>query len=113
MERLWLAWAEHPCNITLVFFRSIPHARDARDGLRERGVRVEAVFSAPGSGDSELCLAQLANGDLDALCVVDIFNEGVDVQQSTGWSCSARPSRPSSSSSSLAAACARATARTS
>lgn len=79
MESLWGSWKKHPGTRTLVFCCSIEHARFAREWLAERGVRVEAVFAGPGSGERAECLARLARGELDALCVVDMFNEGVDV----------------------------------
>jgi hypothetical protein len=62
-----------------VFCCSIEHARFARDWLRARNVRVEAVYSALDSADRTSCLQQLARGELDAVCVVDMFNEGVDM----------------------------------
>jgi len=40
---------------------------------------VAAVYAADGSDDRETALAQLADGELDAVCAVDVFNEGVDV----------------------------------
>lgn len=79
MERTWQAWQEHPATRTLVFCASIEHATFARDWLRERGVRVEAVHSGEGSADREAALAELRDGALDALCAVDLFNEGIDV----------------------------------
>ncbi|MEO8179809.1 MAG: DEAD/DEAH box helicase family protein [Deltaproteobacteria bacterium] len=79
MERLWSAWLDHPATRTLVFCCSIEHARFAASWLGEHGVRVEAVFAGPDSADRSDCLAQLARGELDALCVVDLFNEGVDL----------------------------------
>ncbi len=42
-------------------------------------MRVARVYSAPGSDDRELALARLRRGELDALCAIDLFNEGVDV----------------------------------
>ncbi len=79
MERLWRAWHEHPGTRTLVFCCSIDHARFAAAWLAERGVRVASVFAAPGSADRSAAVTQLLQGELDALCVVDIFNEGVDL----------------------------------
>jgi hypothetical protein len=79
MERLWSAWQQHLGTRTLVFCCSVEHARFAGRWLRERGVRVEAVFAGAGSGDRSDCLAKIAAGELDALCVVDMFNEGIDV----------------------------------
>ncbi|MCO5170375.1 MAG: DEAD/DEAH box helicase family protein [Planctomycetes bacterium] len=79
MERLWEAWQAHPGGRTLVFCASIEHANFARDWLRARGVRVEAVHTGDGAADRGASLEALAAGDLDALCAVDLFNEGVDV----------------------------------
>lgn len=79
MRTLWRAWGEHQGRRTLVFCCSIPHADFVRSWLRERGVRVAAVYAAPGSDDREASLRAFEKGELDALCSVDVFNEGVDV----------------------------------
>lgn len=79
MDRLWEGWAKHPGSRTLVFCCSIEHARFVRDWLRAKAVRVEAVYAGAGSADRVLSLERLASGELEALCVVDMFNEGVDV----------------------------------
>ncbi|HEY8517464.1 MAG TPA: DEAD/DEAH box helicase family protein [Candidatus Binatia bacterium] len=79
MERLWQAWNEHAARRSLVFCCSIAHARFVRDWLVERGVRAVAVYAAPGSDDRDEALEKLAAGELDAVCSVDLFNEGVDV----------------------------------
>lgn len=79
MERLWRAWNEHTALRSLVFCCSIAHARFVRAWLAERGVRAVAVFAAPGSDDRDEALEKLAAGELDAVCSVDLFNEGVDV----------------------------------
>lgn len=79
MEHLWEAWQWHVGARTLVFCCSIDHATYARDWLRERGVRCEAVHSGPESADRDTALGALSSGQLDALCTVDLFNEGVDL----------------------------------
>ncbi|MBL4849338.1 MAG: DEAD/DEAH box helicase, partial [Planctomycetes bacterium] len=79
MRRLWEAWGEHPGERTLVFCCSIAHANFARDWLREAGARVEAVHTGPGAIDRDQGLEELGAGTLDALCSVDLFNEGVDL----------------------------------
>ncbi len=79
METLWRAWAEHPGQRTIVFCASVAHAVHVRTWLGARGVRVAAVFGAPGSDDREGALSDLARGALDAVCAVDLFNEGVDL----------------------------------
>lgn len=79
MQTLWRAWNEHPGRRSLVFCCSVAHADHVRARLRELGVRVAAVYAGEGSDEREPSLARLAAGELDAVCAVDIFNEGVDV----------------------------------
>ncbi len=85
MERLWAEWQAAPAGRTLVFCCSRRHAVFARDWLRKRGVAAAAVFSdaaGPGGPVSDPRMASLAafhSGTLSALCVVDLFNEGVDI----------------------------------
>jgi superfamily II DNA or RNA helicase/diadenosine tetraphosphate (Ap4A) HIT family hydrolase/HKD family nuclease len=85
MERLWAEWQATPAGRTLVFCCSRRHAVFARDWLRKRGVAAAAVFSdaaGPGGPVSDPRMASLAAfhaGPLSALCVVDLFNEGVDI----------------------------------
>ena len=79
MEQLWDAWQEHPGTRTLVFCCSIRHACFVRDWLRKRDVRVDAVFARSDSDDRAAALTSLRGGHLDAVCAIDLFNEGVDV----------------------------------
>jgi superfamily II DNA or RNA helicase/diadenosine tetraphosphate (Ap4A) HIT family hydrolase/SOS-response transcriptional repressor LexA len=79
METMWRAWKEHAGSRTLVFCCSIAHADFVRRWLSEKGVRVAAVYAGDGSDDRELSLLRLEAGELDAVCAVDVFNEGVDV----------------------------------
>ena len=79
MDTLWRAWHEHPGTRTLVFCCSVAHANYVRAWLRGRGVRVAAVHSGEGSDDREASLLGFSNAELDALCAVDVLNEGVDV----------------------------------
>ncbi len=81
METLHRAWHAHPAARTLVFCCSIDHATFARDWLRSKGVRVEAVHSGPGSFDRDRALDALRDGALDALTTVDLFNEGIDLRE--------------------------------
>jgi superfamily II DNA or RNA helicase/diadenosine tetraphosphate (Ap4A) HIT family hydrolase/SOS-response transcriptional repressor LexA len=81
MSTLLRAWQAHPGTRTLVFCCSIEHAKFVRTWLRERGVRVEAVFSGPDSDEREAALRKLRDGELDAVCSVDVFNEGIDVRE--------------------------------
>jgi superfamily II DNA or RNA helicase/diadenosine tetraphosphate (Ap4A) HIT family hydrolase/HKD family nuclease len=79
MKTLLQAWTKHAATRTIVFCCSIEHARFTRDWLREHGVRVEAIHSGEDSADRESALQQLKDGSLDAICAVDLFNEGLDV----------------------------------
>ncbi len=81
MESLWKAWTtpEYAGTRTLVFCCTTAHADFARDWLRGRGVRVAAVHSGTTSDDRAGSLDELTKGGLDALCAVDLFNEGIDL----------------------------------
>ena len=79
MERLWTAWQADPDARTLVFCCSRRHALYTRDWLRRRRVRAAAVFSGTGGDPRSDSLSNFINGELQALCVVDLFNEGLDV----------------------------------
>ena len=79
MEKAWQGWHEYPGTRSLVFCCTIPHARFVCAWLLERGVRVVAVHSEFDSADRTTALEHLARGELDAVCAVDLFNEGIDV----------------------------------
>ena len=79
MERLWTAWQDDPAARTLVFCCSRRHALYTRDWLQRRKVRAAAVFSGSGGDPRSDSLTDFIDGKLQALCVVDLFNEGLDV----------------------------------
>lgn len=79
MERLWMAWQVDPAARTLVFCCSRRHALYTRDWLCRRHVRAAAVFSGSGGDSRSDSLTDFIDGKLQALCVVDLFNEGLDV----------------------------------
>jgi superfamily II DNA or RNA helicase len=79
MRRMWRAWEEHPARQTLLFCCSIAHAEYTCDWLRNRGVRVAAVHSALKADARAEALRRLEGGELDALCSVDVLNEGVNL----------------------------------
>lgn len=79
METLWEGWLAHPGVRTLVFCCSVSHAEFAKDWLSDKGVRVATVHSGPSSGNRTNALRDLRSGELDAICAVDLFNEGVDI----------------------------------
>jgi superfamily II DNA or RNA helicase/diadenosine tetraphosphate (Ap4A) HIT family hydrolase/SOS-response transcriptional repressor LexA len=79
MQRLWDAMQAHPGQRTLVFCCTRRHALFARNWLRARGYASAAVFSGEGSDGHAESLEGLRSGRLEALCVVDMFNEGLDI----------------------------------
>ncbi|NRA30587.1 MAG: DEAD/DEAH box helicase family protein, partial [Parvularculaceae bacterium] len=80
MEIFWEAWKTTPGTRSLIFCASIDHADYVRDWLADRDVKVESVHSRPGSYNRQEALELLGAGALDALCSVDLFNEGIDVK---------------------------------
>jgi len=79
MTSLWKQWQEHPGRRTLVFCCSVTHANYVRDWLREQDVAAAAIHSGAGADDRESVLEELAEGTVQAVCTVDVLNEGVDV----------------------------------
>ncbi|MDP1915396.1 MAG: DEAD/DEAH box helicase family protein [Myxococcales bacterium] len=79
MSTMWRAWGEHPGTRTLIFCCSIAHANFVRHWLTNVGVRTRAVYSGEGSDDRDEVLRELESGAIDAVCSVDVFNEGIDV----------------------------------
>jgi len=79
METLWGTWREHPGRRTILFCCSVAHAEFVKAWLVARGVRTAAIHSGPTADERSQALADLKNGDVDAVCAVDVLNEGVDV----------------------------------
>lgn len=79
MDRLWLTMEKHPADRTIVFCCSRRHALFTRDWLRGKGLQAAAVFSGSGSDSYSESLEALRRGKLQCLCVVDMFNEGLDI----------------------------------
>ena len=79
MNRLWAALEMHPAARTLIFCCSRRHALFVRDWLHEKSVSSAAVFSGGGGDSYSESLERLRSGDLQTLCVVDMFNEGLDI----------------------------------
>ena len=79
MDRLWLTMEKHPADRTIVFCCSRRHALFTRDWLRGKGLLAAAVFSGGGSDSYSESLEALRRGKLQCLCVVDMFNEGLDI----------------------------------
>jgi superfamily II DNA or RNA helicase/HKD family nuclease len=64
---------------TLAFCVSQRHADFMTDYFMSKGKRSVAVHSGTNSAPRTLSLEQLQAGDLDIVCAVDMFNEGVDL----------------------------------
>lgn len=79
MDRLWQTMEKHPADRTIVFCCSRRHALFTRDWLRSKGLHAAAVFSGSGSDSYSESLENLRRGKLQCLCVVDMFNEGLDI----------------------------------
>lgn len=79
LERMFQAWQEHPGTRTLVFCCSIRHADHTAHFLVNQGIRALAVHSGPTSAFRENAIASLIDGTIEAICTVDLFNEGLDV----------------------------------
>ncbi|MBL8820161.1 MAG: DEAD/DEAH box helicase family protein [Planctomyces sp.] len=79
MDRLWETMQEHPAERTIVFCCSRRHALFTRDWMRSKGLNSGAVFSGSGSDSYSESLEGLRRGQLHCLCVVDMFNEGLDI----------------------------------
>jgi superfamily II DNA or RNA helicase/diadenosine tetraphosphate (Ap4A) HIT family hydrolase len=64
---------------TLAFCCSQRHADFMAQFFRDHDVRAVAVHAGPGSAPRAASLEQLEAGQLDVVCCVDMFNEGVDL----------------------------------
>ena len=79
MATMWGAWRDHPGTRTIVFCCSISHARYVKSWLHEKGVRAACVHTGPDADDRAASLERLQRGEIDAVCAVDLLNEGVDI----------------------------------
>jgi hypothetical protein len=66
---------------TLAFCVSQRHADFMAEFFEENGVRAVAVHAGPKSAPRTESLERLRAGDLQVICTVDMFNEGVDVPE--------------------------------
>ncbi len=79
MNRLWETMQKHPAERTILFCCSRRHALFTRDWMHSKGLNSGAVFSGSGSDSYSESLEGLRRGNLQCLCVVDMFNEGLDI----------------------------------
>ena len=72
-------YRQHGSRAALGFCVSIAHADFMAAQFEAAGVAAAAVHSGPGSAPRAEALQQLAEGRLEVLFTVDLFNEGVDI----------------------------------
>ena len=66
---------------TLCFCCTVEHADYMAKFFREHGKKAQAVHSGPSSAARATCLRELVSGELEIVCAVDVFNEGLDVPE--------------------------------
>ena len=71
---------EHGCR-ALCFCARVDHARDVAAGLREAGYRAAMLSGDDSLERREEILSQFRAKKINYLCVVDIYNEGVDIPE--------------------------------
>ncbi len=71
-------WKLHAQQRTLAFCVSIRHAEFMAERFRQQGVKADAVYAGSSMTRGE-ALEQLADGRLQIIFSVDLFNEGVDL----------------------------------
>lgn len=72
-------WSQRRGSRTLAFCASTLHADFMAEQFHERGFRAVAVHSKESSAPRHSSIAALEAGELDVVCSVDVFNEGLDV----------------------------------
>ena len=63
----------------LIFCASITHADHVGQFLRDSGISVAIIHSKPHSDPRLENIDALKNGEIECICTVDLFNEGVDI----------------------------------
>lgn len=63
----------------IVFSPTVEHARFFSGMLRRYGFRAEAISSQTPPRERDTLMSKFRAGQLDVVCTVDLFNEGVDV----------------------------------
>jgi superfamily II DNA or RNA helicase/Holliday junction resolvase len=86
IEQLQNTWSEVKNPKAIMFCGTIDHALTMRDKINARGFcKADAIYSGTARGQSmsqyqkNLVLADFEAGDINVICTVDVFNEGIDV----------------------------------
>ena len=74
-------WREKGGGRTIAFCVSVTHADFMAEFFRRNGVRAAAVHSGPTSAPRYASIERLRSGELQVICAVDVFNEGLDVPE--------------------------------
>ncbi len=72
-------WQKRRGSRTLAFCASTTHADFMAEQFRQRGIVAVAVHSKPTSAPRRMAIGQLAAGEIEVVCSVDVFNEGLDI----------------------------------
>lgn len=104
-------WREKGGGRAIAFCVTVTHADFTADFFRRNGVAAVAVHSGRTSAPRVKSVEELRAGELQVICTVDVFNEGLDVPEVQTILMFAPPSLPLSSSNSSAEAYAAALAR--
>jgi superfamily II DNA or RNA helicase len=86
IQELQKTWRELSTPKAIVFCGTIEHALAMRDKINARGFcKAGAIYSGVALGatmsqyERNLALADFESGDINVMCTVDVFNEGIDV----------------------------------
>lgn len=77
--RIYEAWEEHKLTRTITFCSSIRQADFLADYFHNRGAEVVSLHSGTVGMQRGEAIRRLADGSLDVIFTVDLFNEGVDI----------------------------------
>ncbi|MFS0724674.1 DEAD/DEAH box helicase family protein [Paenibacillus sp. 1P07SE] len=78
-EQIFRAWERHKQTRTIGFCSSIRQANFLASYFEEQGVRSLSLHSGTVGITRQEAIRQLAEGELEVIFTVDLFNEGVDI----------------------------------
>ncbi len=74
-------WRDKVGGRTLAFCVTVSHADFTAEFFRRHGIAAAAVHSGPTSAPRARSVEQLRAGELQVICTVDVFNEGLDIPE--------------------------------
>jgi superfamily II DNA or RNA helicase/diadenosine tetraphosphate (Ap4A) HIT family hydrolase/HKD family nuclease len=74
-------WRDKGAGRTLAFCVTVSHADFTAEFFRRHGIAAVAVHSGPTSAPRVRSVEQLRAGELQVICTVNVFNEGLDVPE--------------------------------